>query len=176
MIVLAHLGSQCTNFHAAGCKYWFFRSFCLESCIWPDAISRWIRQKNSIKFCGNLEKGRRRPLQWSDKRSGKKAWTAHVKSKLTGTEKKKEAWQAKTKFKSMLIVLFDVKGIVHKEFILAGQTFSSAYCYDVLWRLLENVRRLRAELWRQENWLLYHDGVPTTPAKPVYALDRSVYL
>jgi hypothetical protein len=29
--------------------------------------------------------------------------------------------QAKSKVKSMLIIYFDFKGIVHKEFILAGQ-------------------------------------------------------
>jgi hypothetical protein len=23
---------------------------------WPDAISRWMRQRNSIRFCGNLGK------------------------------------------------------------------------------------------------------------------------
>jgi hypothetical protein len=33
-----------------------FMSFYLESCLWPDANSRWIRQRNSIKFCSNLGK------------------------------------------------------------------------------------------------------------------------
>jgi hypothetical protein len=31
-------------------------SFYLESCLWPDAISRWIRQRNSVTFCANLGK------------------------------------------------------------------------------------------------------------------------
>jgi hypothetical protein len=38
-----------------------------------------------------------------------------------------------SKFKSMLIVFYDIKGIVHKEFIVAGQTVNSAYYCDVLW-------------------------------------------
>jgi hypothetical protein len=30
----------------------------------------------------------------------------------------------------MVIIFFDIKGIVHKEFVLAGQTFISAYYCD----------------------------------------------
>jgi hypothetical protein len=39
----------------------------------------------------------------------------------------------------MLIILFDVEGIVYKEFVLAGRTAISAYYLDVLRRLRENV-------------------------------------
>jgi hypothetical protein len=39
----------------------------------------------------------------------------------------KEVRQVKSKFKSWLIILFDIKRIVHKEFILAGQRVNSAY-------------------------------------------------
>jgi hypothetical protein len=59
-----------------------------------------------------------------------------------------EARQMKSKVKSMLIMFFDIKGVVHKEFVMAGLTVSSAYYYDVLRRLRENLRRLRRELWR----------------------------
>jgi hypothetical protein len=41
--------------------------------------------------------------------------------------------QVKSKVKSMLIIFFDINGIVHKEFILTGQTVISTYCCDVLW-------------------------------------------
>jgi hypothetical protein len=60
------------------------------------------------------------------------------------------ARQVKSKLKSMLIIFFDIRGIVHKEFIVEGQTFSSACQCDILWRLRENVQRLRPELWRQK--------------------------
>jgi hypothetical protein len=53
----------------------------------------------------------------------------------------------KRKVKSMLIIFFDIKGIIHKEFVLAGQIVTSAYYCDILWRLRENVRRFRPELW-----------------------------
>jgi hypothetical protein len=59
-----------------------------------------------------------------------------------------------------MLIIFDVKGIVHKEFVLAGQTVDSANYCDFLRRLLENVQRLLPEIWRQKNWLLHHDNAP----------------
>jgi hypothetical protein len=61
----------------------------------------------------------------------------------------------------MLISFFDIKGIVHKEFVLIGQTVNSACYCDDLYGLRENVRRLRPELWRQVNWMLHHDKAPS---------------
>jgi hypothetical protein len=61
----------------------------------------------------------------------------------------------------MLIIFFDIKGIVNKESVLAGQTVNSAYYCDVLRPLSENLRRLRPELWQQKNWLLDHDNTPS---------------
>jgi hypothetical protein len=42
------------------------------------------------------------------------------------------AGQVKSKVKNLLIIFFDIKGIVHKEFALAGQTVNSAYYCVVL--------------------------------------------
>jgi hypothetical protein len=53
----------------------------------------------------------------------------------------------KIKVKSMLIILFDIKEIFHKELVLAVQTANSEYCCDILLPLFENVRRLHPELW-----------------------------
>jgi hypothetical protein len=61
----------------------------------------------------------------------------------------------------MLIIFFDIKGIVHKEFILAGHTVNSAYYCDILRRQRENERRLRPKPWRQNNWVLHHDNAPS---------------
>jgi hypothetical protein len=66
----------------------------------------------------------------------------------------------KSKVKIMPIIFFDIKGNVHKEFVLEGQTINFAYYCDVLRRLSENMRRLLAEFWRQKNWLLHHDNIP----------------
>jgi hypothetical protein len=64
---------------------------------------------------------------------------------------------------SMLIIFFGIKGIVHKEFILAGQKIGSTYYHDTLQQLCDNVRRLRPKLWRQKNRLLHpNNGPPHT--------------
>jgi hypothetical protein len=42
----------------------------------------------------------------------------------------KMARQVKSRVKSMLIIFFDIMVIVHKEFVLAGQTVNSAYYCD----------------------------------------------
>jgi hypothetical protein len=39
----------------------------------------------------------------------------------------KKERNVKSKIKSMLIIFFDIKGTVHKEFLLAGQTVNSVY-------------------------------------------------
>jgi hypothetical protein len=67
----------------------------------------------------------------------------------------------KRKIKSILIIFFDVKWTVNKEFVLAGQTINSAYYYDVLRQLHENVQTFRPKIFRQKNWLLHHDNAPS---------------
>jgi hypothetical protein len=43
-------------------------------------------------------------------------------SACSDQDRPEKARQAKSKVKSMLNILFDIKGIVHKEFVLVGQT------------------------------------------------------
>jgi len=59
----------------------------------------------------------------------------------------------------MLIIFLDIRGIVHKEFVLPGQTVNGKFCCEVLRRLRENVRHKRPEMWKNRNWLL-HDNAP----------------
>jgi hypothetical protein len=61
----------------------------------------------------------------------------------------------------MLIIFFGMKGIVPKEFVLAGQSVNTAYCCDVSRQLREKVQRLCPKLLQQENWLLDHNNAPS---------------
>jgi transposase len=67
----------------------------------------------------------------------------------------------------MLICFFDVNGIVHKEFVPAGQTVNQYFYLDVLKRLRDSVRHKRPELWRSGDWLLHHDNAPAHTALSV---------
>jgi hypothetical protein len=60
--------------------------------------------------------------------------------------------------KSMLIISFDINGIVHKEFVLVVQAVNSANYCGIVWQLRENMRRLCPENWRQRNCLLHRDN------------------
>jgi hypothetical protein len=126
MIVLAYLGSLCIKFHTAGCKCWFFMYFYLEWCIWPDVILWWIWKWVCIKCCT----------------------TMLAKIRQAFREESMSHTQV-FRVKSMLIIFFDIKEIVHKEFILIGQTSKSIYCCYILQRLCENVFRHRPKLWQQ---------------------------
>jgi hypothetical protein len=60
-------------------------------------------------------------------------------SKSPKSPRPKKVRHVNSKDKNMLISYSDIKGIVHTEFVLAGQTVNLAYYSDVLWRLRENV-------------------------------------
>jgi hypothetical protein len=51
---------------------------------------------------------------------------------MLGLGHTEKARQVKSKVKSILIIFLDIKGIFHKEFVLAGHTLNSAHCCDIL--------------------------------------------
>jgi hypothetical protein len=50
-----------------------------------------------------------------------------MQTKLLTHRELKKAIQVETNVRSILIMFSDIKGIVHKEFVLAGQTVNSSY-------------------------------------------------
>jgi len=59
--------------------------------------------------------------------------------------------------KTILIIFFDIKGIVHFEFIPQGQTVNQTYYAEILKWLCEAMCRKRPELGPID-WILYHDS------------------
>ena len=66
---------------------------------------------------------------------------------------------SKSRIKSMLIVLFDSKGIVHREFLPLGQTVNAAFYVEVLQRLRNRVAHVRPEI--TDEWILQHANAPS---------------
>jgi len=62
----------------------------------------------------------------------------------------------------MIIVFFDSRGIVHKEFVPPGLTVNHALYKDVLERLRKRVQRVRTDI--ANDWVLHHDNAPAHTA------------
>ena len=82
-----------------------------------------------------------------------------------GSARPKKARMSKSKLKCMLVCFFDSMGIVHKEWVPAGQT-ANQYCYkDILERLRKRVMQVQPNI--ATNWILHHDNAPAHAAFPV---------
>lgn len=87
--------------------------------------------------------------------------------KTSGSPRPKKARQVKSNIKTMLISFFDVKGVVHSEFVPQGQTVNQAFYLEVLKRLRNSVRRKRPDLWKSGDWFFHHDNAPAHTALSV---------
>ena len=70
----------------------------------------------------------------------------------------KKARMSKSKIKSMFICFFDSQGIVHKEFVPAGQIVNQTFYWEVLERLRKRVACVLPSIARI--WMLHHDNAP----------------
>jgi len=87
--------------------------------------------------------------------------------KSASSPRPKKARQVKSNVKTVLICFFDIKGLVHFEFVPQGQTANQQLYLEVLRRLRDAVRRKRPELWRSGEWFLHHDSAPAHTALSV---------
>ncbi|UYV61595.1 hypothetical protein LAZ67_1005470 [Cordylochernes scorpioides] len=68
------------------------------------------------------------------------AW--HTKS----SPRPKKARMRKSRIKTMIIVFFDIRGIVHCEFVPQGETVNSAFYLEVLRRLKRRIAQVRTDI------------------------------
>uniref|UniRef100_A0A8C4QZV8 Mos1 transposase HTH domain-containing protein n=1 Tax=Eptatretus burgeri TaxID=7764 RepID=A0A8C4QZV8_EPTBU len=79
--------------------------------------------------------------------------------KTPSSPRPKKARMSKSKVTTMLICFFDIKGIVHKEFVRPGQAVNQTFYRDVLESLRKRVLCVRPEL-APNKWILHHDNTP----------------
>ncbi|UYV68491.1 MAN2B1 [Cordylochernes scorpioides] len=84
------------------------------------------------------------------------AW--HTKS----SPRPKKARMSKSRIKTMSIVFFDIRGIVHCEFVPQGQTVNSAFYLEVLRRLKRRIARVRTDI--KDTVKLHHDNATSHTA------------
>jgi histone-lysine N-methyltransferase SETMAR len=63
---------------------------------------------------------------------------------------------SKSQTKTLIVTFFDIKGIVHLEFIPQGQTVNQTYCVDISKQLHEAMCRKRPEIF-PSIWILHSD-------------------
>ena len=73
----------------------------------------------------------------------------------------------KKKFKAMMIVFFDIRGVIYIDWVPEGQTVNKVYYKNVLTTLRERVRRRRTDMWKNASWILHHDSAPAHNALSV---------
>ncbi|GFV15654.1 mariner Mos1 transposase [Trichonephila clavipes] len=72
----------------------------------------------------------------------------------------KKARMSKSKFKAMMIVSFDIHGIVYLHWVPEGQTINQHYYLEVLGNLRERIRKNRPEMWKEKSWIFHQDNAP----------------
>ena len=93
--------------------------------------------------------------------------------KSLASPRPKKARMSKSKVKVMLIAFFDIKGIVHFEFLPQGQTVNQHMYKEILRRLMRSVRDKRRDLWENNAWVLHHDNAPAHSALSIRQLTVS---
>ncbi|UYV66759.1 hypothetical protein LAZ67_4002783 [Cordylochernes scorpioides] len=78
------------------------------------------------------------------------AW--HTKS----SPRPKKARMSKSRIKTMIIVFFDIRGIVHCEFVPQGQTINSAFYLEVLRRLKRRIAHVKTDI--KDKVKFHHDN------------------
>jgi len=91
----------------------------------------------------------------------------------TSSPRTKKVRMSKSKIKSMLICFFDSQGIVHKEFVLPGQTVNQTFYRGALERLRKRVACVRPGIAR--TWML-HDNAPCHTAVSIneFLAEKSI--
>ncbi|UYV67918.1 hypothetical protein LAZ67_5002499 [Cordylochernes scorpioides] len=75
-----------------------------------------------------------------------------------GIRELSERWDIEIQKQGVSVVFLDNKGIVHHEYLPAGQTVIKEMYLSILRCLREAIRKKRPEKWTNGDWILHHDN------------------
>jgi len=87
--------------------------------------------------------------------------------KSADSPRPKKARQMRSKVEVVLIVFFDMEGIVHYEYVPQGQTVNQQFYLQVLKRLRVAVSRKRPQKRAVGAWAPHHDNAPAHTAHSI---------
>ena len=94
--------------------------------------------------------------------------------KSPSSPRQKKARMSMSKFKAMIIVFSDIRGIVPIEWVPEGRTVNQVYYMEILTTLRGRVgRRRRSEMWKNSSWILHQDDAPALAHKAMSAKKKS---
>ncbi|XP_008294029.1 histone-lysine N-methyltransferase SETMAR-like isoform X2 [Stegastes partitus] len=124
------------------------------------------QKQQRVKVCDDLrQQAQDDPTFMSRIITGEEIWVYdyHTETKQQSPRPKK-ARQVKSATKIMVVVFFDIHGVVHHEFVPQGQTVTTEFYCSVLKHLRESIHQKRPKLWRDGNWVLHHEDTPAHSA------------
>jgi len=81
----------------------------------------------------------------------------------TSPQLKKLKFQ-RSRIKTMLLIFFYSKGILHKNFIPEGKTVNAEFCKGVMDRLLKHIHWVHPAVFCSRDFFFLHDNAPTHKA------------
>ncbi len=100
-------------------------------------------------------------------------------------KKPQKVRSVKSKTKTMLIVFFNSKGIIHHKFVPQGKMVNGEFYEGVMKCLICRIHRVRPTLLESGNWFLLHNNAPAHTSlrihsfvskNKVVSLDHTPYL
>ncbi len=89
-------------------------------------------------------------------------WSGNKAPKFRLVRSEHSAFQkisiSKSRVKTMLILFFDSKGVIHHEYVSGDQTVKATFYIQVLGYLCKLIVRVRPEIWRDWKFFLLHDN------------------
>ncbi|UYV83859.1 hypothetical protein LAZ67_X000450 [Cordylochernes scorpioides] len=121
-----------------------------------------------LATCEDMLEMTRRDPEWKDKIiTGDETWVygydpetkrQSAEWRGQGEPRPKKSRILKSRNKVLLVAFLDNKGIVHHEYLPAGQTVIKEMYLSILRRLREAIRKKRPEKWTNGDWILHHDN------------------